>query len=80
MFTLSVKGKLAMKLLMLKVFYKAFRLYWLRRYVFGQEGQLDDHWCGILDNLLGVKPKTRHDIFNRESEFFNKFTCKKYRV
>ena len=36
---------------------------------FGNELPLDDHWCDLLDGILGVEPHKRMSIINRRAEF-----------
>ena len=45
-----------------KIFFQSVRLLWLRRYAFGNgpankdPSPLEDHWCDLLDDALGIKP------------------------
>merc|ERR1712208_120888 len=59
-------------------FFQSLRLSWVRRYTFGNGSPLNDHWCDILDNILGVSPHERILILNRGSEFLTKKVQKYY--
>ena len=54
-----------------RIFFQSIRLSWLRRYAFGtgpanmDPSPLGDHWCDLLDGVLGIKPNER----NRGSEW-----------
>ena len=50
-------------------FFKLLRLSWIRRYAFGNEKPLDDHWCDLFDKIFGVEPHERMSIINRGAEF-----------
>ena len=57
------------------IFFQSIRLSWLRRYAFGtgpanmDPAPLGDHWCDLLDDVLGVKPNIRLAVLNRGSEW-----------
>ena len=57
------------KMINIADFFKSLRLSWIRRYAFGNEKPLDDHWCDILDMILDVEPQERMSIINRGAEF-----------
>ena len=57
------------KIINIADFFKSLRLSWIRRYAFGNEKPLDDHWCDLLDTILEVEPHVIISIINRGSEF-----------
>ena len=57
------------KMINIADFFKSLRLSWIRRYAFGNEKPLDDHWCDLFDEILGVEPHERMSIINRGAEF-----------
>ena len=60
-----------------KIFFQSVCLSWLRRYAFGNgpankdPSPLEDHWCDLLDDALGIKPNERLSTLNRGSEWLN---------
>ena len=58
-----------------RIFFQSIRLSWLRRYAFGtgpanmDPSPLGDHWCDLLDGVLGIKPNERLAVLNRGSEW-----------
>ena len=52
-------------------FFQSIRLSWLRRYTYGtgpantEPKPLVDHWCDLLDGVLGVNPPERQSVLNR---------------
>ena len=59
-------------------FFKSLRLSWVRRYAFGNEKPLDDHWCDLLDMILDVEPHKRMSIINRGADFLTPKVLKYY--
>ena len=53
------------KMINIEDFFKSLRLSWIRRYAFGNEQPLDDHWCDLLHKILGVEPHERMSAINR---------------
>ena len=53
-----------------KIFFQSVRLLWLSRYAFGNgpankdPSPLEDHWCDLLDDALGIKPNERLSTLN----------------
>ena len=66
------------KMINIADFFRSLRLSWIRRYAFGNEQPLDDHWCELLDGIFGVEPQERVSILTRGSEFLTSRILKYY--